>query len=436
MIFSDEQELIIKKFKQKNNIFITGPGGSGKTEIIKYIYDFSINLNKKIQICALTGCAAVLLNCKAKTIHSWSGIGLANDSIESIVKKILFDRYKLKKWLNIDILVIDEVSMMSLKIFELLDIIGKTTRRNKLPFGGIQLIFSGDFYQLPPVGDNSLFCFESKLWNITFKKENCIQLTKIFRQKDIIFSNILNEVRIGKISKNSIEILEERLIEYNNIDSNIKPTRIFPIKSKVEFINKTELEKLETEEFIFEYKKINTSELNDDEVLYEQNYILNNLLCEKILKLKVGSQVMCIANITLPNGELLCNGSQGIILRFDNKIPIVKFTNGIVLGMNYHFWESENILDVGISQIPLILAWAITIHKSQGSTMDLVELDIGCNIFECGQIYVALSRVKSLEGLYISSFNPKKIKINKKVREFYDELNNNLEDSLNKLSIS
>ena len=421
MEFSIEQKAAIQKFKEGKNVFITGAGGSGKTEVIKYIHILANTQNKKIQVCALTGCAAVLLQCKAKTVHSWAGIGLANDSKESIVKRILHNRYKLNKWLKVQILVIDEISMMSDKLFELLDAIGKATRRNSLPFGGIQLIFSGDFFQLPPVGDNSVFCFESPLWDLTFSKENCIELKKIFRQKDNDFTEILNEVRRGKISDNSIKILEDRVKDFDHINSNIKPTRIFPIKSNVEYINTTELEKLKTPEYTFEYKKINDTDFSPEEVELEQNYIMNNLLCDKVIKLKEGAQVMCIVNMTLPNGELLCNGSQGIIMKFENGIPVVKFTNGEVVRMSYYFWESENMLGVGVSQIPLILAWAITIHKSQGATLELVELDIGHNIFECGQVYVALSRVKSLEGLYISSFNPKKIKVNKKVTEFYDK---------------
>lgn len=127
---------------------------------------------------------------------------------------------------------------------------------------------------------------------------------------------------------------------------------------------------------------------------------------------------MCIINI-----DTLCNGSQCIIIRFEDGLPVVKFTNGVEMVMNYHVWQNENITGVGISQIPLILGWAITIHKSQGATLDFVELDIGSDIFECGQTYVALSRFKSLEGLYISFFDPKKIKVNKKVRKFHEKLN-------------
>jgi ATP-dependent DNA helicase PIF1 len=152
--------------------------------------------------------------------------------------------------------------------------------------------------------------------------------------------------------------------------------------------------------------------------------IHNSILCNDIIKLKVGAQVMCVVNIEMPTGEMICNGSQGIVTKFTEQgLPVVKYRNGHEMTMNYHLWESENIPGIGVYQIPLILAWAITIHKSQGATMDAAEIDVGSGVFECGQTYVALSRVKSLEGLYLTSFDASKILINKKVREFYDSLN-------------
>jgi ATP-dependent DNA helicase PIF1 len=419
MEFSKEQKIAIQKFNEGNNIFITGPGGSGKTYIIKMIKQIAEERQQNIQICALTGCAAVLLNCNAKTVHSWAGIGLGNNSLDVTIIKIRKYLPKLMEWIKLDILVIDEISMMSKKLFELLDGIGKALRRNNLPFGGIQLVFSGDFFQLPPVGKNedSAFCFESPLWFEAFHIENHIQLKKIFRQNDIIFKTILNEIRVGKITRKSQEILSQQIGKDSSL-LYIKPTKIFPIKSKVNEINTIELNNLITTEFIFKSKYISVKQI-DEIVQYELNRIENNLLCDKVIKLKVGAQVMCIVNM-----DTLCNGSQGIITRFENGIPVVKFTNGIEMAMNYHIWQSENIIGVGVSQIPLILAWAITIHKSQGATLDFVELDIGSNIFECGQSYVALSRVKSLDGLYISLFDPKKIKVNRKVRDFYSKIDN------------
>jgi ATP-dependent DNA helicase PIF1 len=160
-----------------------------------------------------------------------------------------------------------------------------------------------------------------------------------------------------------------------------------------------------------------------EQINTELMYLQGNIRCDEIITLKVGSQVMCIANIELSNGDILCNGAQGIVVGINPQgLPIVKYKNGYQMTMSYHIWPSELIPGIGVSQIPLILAWALTIHKAQGATLELAEVDAGSGIFECGQTYVALSRVKSLEGLYLSSFDAKRIRINKRVQDFYEFL--------------
>ena len=185
-------------------------------------------------------------------------------------------------------------------------------------------------------------------------------------------------------------------------------------------------------------ERLQRTQVTPEQIKTELQYLKANLRCDEIIKLKVGSQVMCIVNTELANGEMLCNGSQGIVTRFSQEgSPVIRFSrsnnssnsssnindNSFELAMNYHIWPSETIPGVGVSQLPLILAWALTIHKAQGATLDVAEIDAGSNIFECGQTYVALSRVKSLEGLYLTSYDAKKIRINKKVQEFYTSLN-------------
>ena len=439
MELSNEQKLAFNKYILGKNVFITGPGGSGKSVLISKIREHGLMKGKKIQVTALTGCAAVLLNCKAKTIHSWSGIGIGNASLAKLIQKITLSNYSNRAWNSIDVLVIDEVSMMSCKLFNLLNNIGKVIRRSSRPFGGIQLIFAGDFYQLPPVGnledpESCKFCFESDDWNDIFDMDCQIQLLKIFRQKDIVYSTILNQIREGKLKKKSNELLLSYVGRNISPDLVVQPTKLFPTRNKVDFINKHELDKLETEikEYAIKYKydlpmigeeKIIRSRFKDEDIERELKYMENNLLCDSPLKIKIGSQVMCIVNIELDDGSMLCNGSQGIIVRISELgFPIVKFNNGIEKEMGYHIWANENIPGIGVCQIPLILAWAITIHKSQGATMDAAEIDAGGRIFEFGQTYVALSRVKSLDGLYLTSFDHTRILINKKVKIFYDKL--------------
>jgi ATP-dependent DNA helicase PIF1 len=439
MEFSREQQIAFNKYVERKNIFITGPGGTGKSALIRYIQKDAYRKCFDIQVCALTGCAAVLLECKAKTVHSWAGIGLGNGPIDKIVLKVLKNRYAKATWKATDILVIDEVSMMSQKLFETLDAIGKAVRKNNKPFGGIQLIFSGDFYQLPPVGNKDepetmAFCFQSPLWSQTFSLDNHVSLIKIFRQNDDIYQRILNQIREGRLRRSSNEALLHHVGKEIPQESDIRPTKLFPTRNKVDYINTSEMNKLTAPEIEYKIKYHVDLEMSEkdkqirlqytrEQIQAELLYLQSNLLVDEIVKLKVGTQVMCVVNIQLTNGDMLCNGSQGIIVRTQEQgLPVVKYRNGIVVTMGYHIWASETIPGIGVSQIPLIPAWALTIHKAQGATLDIAEIDVGSSVFECGQTYVALSRVKSLDGLYLTSFDAKRIRINKKVQEFYEVL--------------
>lgn len=458
MELSIEQKIAFDKYVEGHNIFITGPGGSGKSELIKKIFVDAHKNYKEIQVCALTGCAAVLLNCKAKTVHSWAGIGLGNGLIHDLIDKIIKKPYLRDTWVNTEILVIDEVSMLSAKLFETLNAIGKAVRRNTRPFGGIQLIFSGDFFQLPPIGDSNdpdsqQFCFESEEWNKIFPSNCQIQLVRIFRQKDEVYTKILNQIRKGKISTKSCDILIKYVGRCVDPTLIIEPTKLFPTRKKAEDINNLRLNSLVGIEKIFTIKNISNAkppprinrrvsktinkkkdelkEVSTDvstdvlippQTLIELEYMAKNLICDKEIKLKIGAQVMCIINIMDEYGQIiLCNGSQGIVTGFCSAtgFPNVKYNNGLERIMGEHTWLSDKIEGVGVSQVPLILAWALTIHKSQGSTLDAAEIDIGSEIFEYGQTYVALSRIKNLNGLYLSSFDPDKICAYKKVKKYY-----------------
>ena len=454
---SNEQQEIYDKYVSGKNIFITGPGGCGKTKIIQYILDDALERGKNVQLCAMTGCAAVLLERNAKTVHAWSGIGMANGTVEEIAEKVLKTSYKRKKW-KIDLLIIDEVSMMSVKLFHVLHEIGRWVHRKpQIPFGGIQVIFSGDFYQLPPVGNDeeietNQFCFESELWEQTFDHQ--IELTKIFRQKDKEYVKILNQIRRGVLKRSTINTLEKYVNRKPEKDSMVIPTKLLPLRRSVEAINNKFMNEIKSEkkEFILthEYDIPETSEFyqnvsrkpNPDHMIQDINELEmklksfskeqkrkelelmeTNLNCKSKLILKTGAQVMCIVNLDMDGEQQICNGSQGVIIHFENNYPVVRFHNGAIRVMSPHIWTSEKIPNIGVKQIPLILSWAITIHKSQGMTLDMGEIDIGNGIFECGQSYVALSRVKNLDGLYLTSFNPKKIRIKKKVSKFYKNLN-------------
>ena len=432
------QQKAFDKYCNKENLFITGPGGSGKSALIKKIVQDANHKKRKIQVCGLTGCAAVLLHgCKAKTLHSFAGIGLGNGDNQILSFQIATNKYKSKNWKKVDLLIIDEVSMMSVKILELLDLIAKKCRKNNDLFGGIQLIFSGDFFQLPPVGNDSdpstcQFCFESPKFNELFPLENQIYFKKIFRQKDLIYSKILNQIRVGKMSSNSIAILNSCVGKSLPLNCELKPTIILPLKRMVDKINLDSLQKLDSEEHYFQSKCVNSSNekeglkpISKSQMKKEFDYLESNTTANKLLILKKKAQVMCIANLNQHDDkDIICNGSQGIVVDFQahTGFPIVKFKNGTQKVMSPHSWESDQYPTLSLQQIPLMLSWAITIHKAQGASIDLAEIDVGNNIFAAGQTYVALSRVVSLEGLYLRNFDYKKIKVNKKVKMFYEQL--------------
>tara|TARA_B100000282_G_scaffold291876_1_gene264749 strand:+ start:446 stop:1894 length:1449 start_codon:yes stop_codon:yes gene_type:complete len=446
MELSKNQKVALEKFKKGNNLFITGPGGSGKTYLIHKMIEICSDNNKKYQVCALTGCAALLLNCNAKTIHSWSGIKIAKEENDVIIDRLYGNFFVRKAWRSIKVLIIDEVSMMSKKIFDLLYELGKVLRHNEKPFGNIQVVFIGDFYQLPPImkeGNDTGgegFCFESENWFKTFKIENHINLDYIFRQSDDEYKKILNKMRVGEVDEEMIEKLKDRVCESKKIEKEI--VKIYAIKKKVESVNESSFQKLEEKEYTNYFKidkkcdidvksgkKIpdnimySMKKMSEKHIEFEINNLINNLPCEKLFKIKKGCRVMSIVNLDLDIG--ISNGSQGtvvdVILDKDDKLRLVKieFDNGVVKEVGPYSWQSEEVPMIVISQFPIILSWAITIHKIQGVTLDAAEADIGNSIFEYGQSYVACSRIKTLDGLYLTGFNYEKIKANPKVKDFY-----------------
>jgi ATP-dependent DNA helicase PIF1 len=180
-----------------------------------------------------------------------------------------------------------------------------------------------------------------------------------------------------------------------------------------------------TADFTFTERQLGIlHKIPQQQINWEIEYLKNSIMCDQEIILKIGAQVMCIINIDTESDNPIVNGSCGIIIGFDsNDYPIVQFKNNFIRTMTSHIWESEQIKGIGIKQIPLILSWAISIHHAQGTTLDIAEIDIGNGIFECGQSYVALSRVKELEGLYLTGFNPQKIKVHPKVKEYYQRFN-------------
>ena len=437
-VFNKEQNEVFDALLQRKNVFMTGYAGTGKSFVIQHLYDrvalpMSLRVGRKFryQVCAMTGCAAILLGKSAKTLHSWAGVGLAKESAEDLIKKIRRSR-AVRNWMTTDLLVIDEVSMMTIELFEKLDKIGRKLRAIPAPFGGIQLLLVGDFFQLPPVirrepgaqSEEKVFIFESPLWNEVVGK--IVELTEIYRQNDPVFKQCLQEIRRGHLSNTSIEILEQcSRRDWSTL--RIRPTLLFPRRAEVDMINNTNIQAINKPSRCYKASIVfgpNAQVSRDDADLKRAIEIMDRegpYLPELILK--EGAQVMLTFNMDQVNG--LVNGSRGVIVRFEEGsigLPIVEFLNGVRMPIGPQTWEVEDFVDVFRSQIPLRLGYGQTIHKGQGLSLDLALISIGRDVFEYGQAYVALSRVRSLDALYIHDFEPGSIRAHPRVIEFYDEI--------------
>jgi ATP-dependent DNA helicase PIF1 len=421
----DDQSRAVELARSGKSFFLTGAGGTGKSYVIRSIVEALRREGKDVALTAMTGCAALLLGKGAKTLHSWAGIGLGKDSVQTLVIKLRKSFRAKKNWLAADALIIDEVSMMTPELLDKLEEIGKAIRRNPKSFGGLQIILVGDMYQLPPINRDSEsehhFVFEGAAW------KRCIQdsvvLRTVHRQSDPIFLKVLDEARAGRLSQESIDILETRRNnDWKRLE--IKPTLLFTRRADVEQINMTQLQKCQGSDYTFKAKTTHSSLVSrptETELKWAVEKMDKNGSYVPDLVLRKGAQVMLLTNMDIEHG--LVNGSRGIVERFcdgPEPYPMVKFRNGEVIIISPATWASEDVDGLSREQIPLRLAYAITIHKAQGATLDCALIDIGDNTFEYGQAYVALSRVRSLECLYIWDLKPSAFMVHPKVKAFLD----------------
>jgi ATP-dependent DNA helicase PIF1 len=410
------QEDAYQRMINGESIFITGMAGTGKTTLIRMFRKFYQD-QRNMCVTSTTGISALLIN--GTTLHSFAGIGLGTGSAGALVMKVLKNQKARKRWRTVEVLIIDEVSMLSPELFDKLDAIARQVRNNNSPFGGIQIILSGDFCQLPVVNSDD-FCFEAKRWDENISHN--VYLQEIIRQTDPVFQKMLNEVRMGKLSKETRRLLKSRLKVKLTNEFGIKPTRLYPTNAAVDEINERELDALADEDTDFYSYEM------DIEVYgrpgnrqWTIEKFRKNCIANEELQLCKDAQVMLLHNLDQESG--LVNGSRGIITGFLEELPVVKFLNGEERIIDYHVWDMEEHGQKLVSgkQIPLKLAWAFTIHKAQGQTLDYAEVDLR-EVFEYGQAYVALSRVKSLEGLSILGIDFNRIKCDPKAKKFYKDL--------------
>jgi ATP-dependent DNA helicase PIF1 len=413
------------------SIFLTGAGGTGKSYLLAFIYHvLAGRMEKMIGITAMTGCAALLLGRHAKTLHSWAAIGLAREPASVLAAQIKQSK-AYRRWLVTDILVIDEVSMLTPELLEKLDEVAKIVRRNKNPMGGLQIVFVGDFFQLPPIYKDRdekecFFAFESDVWKRTVNEMIC--LTQMIRAEDTQFQKILEEARRGNLSEESIALLKTREgLPWQN--EKIRPTLLFNRRVEVDIVNERNLKALRGERHIFEAETVflpieATSGLTaeSERVKHATLKLDRDAPYDVKLILATDAQVMLLVNLDSEAG--LVNGSRGVVVGFsEGGHPIVQFKKGEPLTIAASTWESEELPGVQRRQIPLKLAYAMTTHKSQGATLDCALIDIGPTTFEYGQAYVALSRVRNLESLYIWELDPSAFRAHPKVLAFYQTAN-------------
>jgi len=388
------QEKALALLKSGKNIFLTGSAGTGKTYVLNQYIKYLKERRVPVSITASTGIAATHL--EGTTIHAWSGIGIKN----ALSTRNLHD-LKKKKYLkkNIDkskVLIIDEISMLHKKQLDMVNEVLKYFRETEEAFGGIQVILCGDFFQLPPIGDynetnRDKFSFMSQSWldaNLTI-----CYLTDQYRQTDNRLNAILNEIRSGQISQNSIDILSS-----NQVELDVKePTKLYTHNMDVDRINIQHLQAIKGK------KENYKASIKGNLKLAET--VKRSIMAPENLQLKIGSKVMFVKN-NHEKGYL--NGSLGNVIRYDSDgLPVVRLLNGYEITAEHEDWRIEDEsgkLLVSFQQVPLRLAWAITVHKSQGMTLDAAEMDLS-KTFEKGQGYVALSRVKSLSGLNLKGYN-------------------------------
>lgn len=385
------------------NVFLTGQPGSGKSYTIREFVEWCLLNGRNVAITATTGIASTHIG--GVTIHSWSGLGISTDLSDEAIDQIANKPWIKNKIYSADVLIIDEVSMLSADILDDVDRICRAARNPEIPFGGLQVVLVGDFFQLPPVtkGTKPRFAFTSDAWE-SLNLKMCY-LHEQHRQDDPHFLSILTNMRNGTLSNmNGMDVLRSKVVSKNDM----KITRLFTHNADVDALNTMELRKLpgEMKSFGMEWDGV-------DAVVA---FLKKNCLSPEILKLKVGAVVMFTRNNW---NEGYVNGTIGEVIAFNQQgRPVIQTKDGMRITPEYEEWS---VTEYGkkvasIRQIPLRLAWAITVHKSQGMSLDAAVIDLsGC--FEYGQGYVALSRVRSLEGLHLLGLNDRTFEMHPEVVE-------------------
>ena len=414
----EQQKACVDATLQGKNVFLTGSAGTGKSFTIQTLEQVLREQQKIVSITAMTGCAAILLSPKARTLHSWAGIGLGKEPVEALVVRVRKNKQALQRWKSTHVLVVDEVSMLGPTLFEKLEEVARRVRKSQAFFGGLTVVLAGDFFQLPPV-DEPTFLFQSPVFRHGFKR--VIHLQTIYRQKeDKEWYQVLQHIRTGQLTDTDVALLQSRLV-HKASSMETPATVLYPINRKVDTLNDTALLRLDkpVREFNIRIVRGSLVKVADVEPIRQRMGIPSTV------RLAEGAHVILTWNMDLERG--LVNGSQGIVRGFSSRnYPVVDF-RGVgqveVEPMEYvEDGDADKDHKIAFHQFPLKLSWALSIHKVQGHNLDTALMDLGSEIFECGQAYVALSRIKTLGGVWLSSLDTKRIVADPAVIEFYEAL--------------
>jgi len=410
------QEQALTILKTGANVFLTGEPGSGKTYTIHQYVEYLHARKIHPAITASTGIAATHIH--GITIHAWSGIGIKKKLTSYELDALSSNQYLVKRLQNTSVLIIDEVSMVDAITLDTVDEVCREIRRSNEPFGGMQVVFVGDFFQLPPVaknGDSAPFAFTAKVWQ-RMSLVVCY-LSEQHRQDDGEYLEFLTAFRKRTLNETHTELLQDRIC--NETDAPEGLTKLYSHNVDVDTLNHGELSKLNETERLFSMMSKGKE--------YLVASLKKGCLSPESLVLKVGAKVMCTKNNPR---EGFVNGTLGEVIGFgdSNGFPIIQTLHGKELVIEPMEWtvEDNGKIKASISQIPLRLAWAITIHKSQGMSLDGALMDLS-NVFEFGQGYVALSRVRALSGLYLVGMSEQALLVHPEVLVIDDLFRDNSE---------